>query len=254
MKLTLASFIFLSVPAVAQVDLKVDSGQLSPEWFDYFNHHDYIPPDFKVAIHALVDNNAELASTQADNLRLQEALPEAKRKADEAEAKLAKLQAQLTIYSNLAESDFTELQKTVSDPKAKITDQYAVVQAYVWTYPSSPHLAAVQQALASIQKKLADETQAKKDKQAADLAAQQKLIQRAISHDLSLSEWQDFMRDRSQSELVTLIGRPSIDDGDDWIYRGDWATDPKGGPKIGLQVFFNAGRVQTVTAAPAPTP
>ena len=247
--LLLASLPLALRPAAAD---PADTTQLSPERLDVLDQHGYFPPAFKAAVHALVENKQELASAQDDEVRLKALLPDALKQADDAEAKLADLRAKLAVYANPVESDFTALQKILNDAKAKPADQFAVVQAYVWTYPSSPHLADAQQALDALQKKMADEALAEKQKQAAELAAQQNLLQRAIAHDLSLAEWQSFMLDRSQNELVTLLGRPSVDEGDDWIYRGAWTTDPKTGQKVGLMVFFNAGRVQTVALAPAP--
>ncbi len=43
----------------------------------------------------------------------------------------------------------------------------ALAQAYVWTYPASPHAADAQEYLSAGQKKLADQEKAEKDAEAA---------------------------------------------------------------------------------------
>ena len=138
----------------------------------------------------------------------------------------------------------------MNDAGAKPEEQIALAQAYVWTYPASPHEGDAQQYLQQVQKKLADQRQAEKDAEAARAAARAELVQRAQAHDLSLGEWRDFLRDMSQDDLVKLLGRPTSQRGDYWIYSGDWIADPATKQKVGMEINFNAGRVISVGQEP----
>ena len=66
------------------------------------------------------------------------------------------------------------------------------------------------------------------------------------AHDLSLGEWRDFLRDMSQDDLVKLLGQPTSQADDYWIYSGGWVLDPATGQKSGMVINFNAGRVISV--------
>ena len=104
--------------------------------------------------------------------------------------------------------------------------------------------------LAQVKKKLADQTQAEKDAEAARAAAHAELVQRAQARTLSLNEWRDFLRDMSQDDLVKLLGRPTSQTGDYWTYSGAWVTDPASHQKVGMEINFNAGRVLSVSEEP----
>jgi len=141
----------------------------------------------------------------------------------------------------------------MSDPTAKEEDLIAQAQAYVWTYPASPHESEAQQYLEQIEKKMAAERKAIADAQAARDAAHAKLVQRAKAHDLNLGEWRDFLRDMSQDDLVKLLGQPTSQEDGYWIYSGDWVLDPNTRQKAGMEINFNAGRVISV-AEKLPSP
>jgi multidrug efflux pump subunit AcrA (membrane-fusion protein) len=148
------------------------------------------------------------------------------------------------------ETDFDALQKRMDAADAKLEERIALAQAYVWTYPASPHQSDAEQYLQQMEKKLADRQQAEKDAEAARVAARAKLVQRAQARDLSLSEWRDFLRDMSQDDLVKFLGRPTSQRDDYWIYSGAWIIDPASKQKVGMEINFNAGRVIGVVEEP----
>jgi hypothetical protein len=55
----------------------------------------------------------------------------------------------------------------------------------------------------------------------------------------------------SQDDLIKLMGRPSLQAPDYWIYSGDWTTSATTHNKVGLQINFDAGRVLTVIEKPS---
>jgi hypothetical protein len=174
------------------------------------------------------------------------------KRAAETVAKAVSLRRELARVEHPEETDFEALQKAMNDAGVKLEEQIALAQAYVWTYPASPHESNAQQYLQQVQKKLADQRQAEKDAEAARAEARAKLVQRAQAHDLSLGEWRDFLHDMSQDDLLRSFGRPSSISpmGDYWIYSGDWIVDPATKQKVGMEINFNAGRVLSVGEAP----
>jgi len=236
------------IPAQAQADGK----HLSPENLDIVDKLGYFTPDFKAAVHDLVDTKHALGQAKAEQATLVAQLPDLQKQAVDAEAKADALRQELAKYEHPDETDFAALQQRMNDPGAKPEEQITLAQAYVWTYPASPHESDAQQYLQQTQKKLADQQQAEKDAEAAREAAHAKLVQRAQAHDLSLGEWRDFLRDMSQDDLVKLFGRPTSQEGDYWIYAGDWITDPTTHQKVGMEINFNAGRVISLDEKPPP--
>ena len=228
------------------------SGQLSPERLDVLDQRGYFTPEFKTAVHDLVNARHALELANAEQAKLTQDLPDLQRQATEAEAKAVALRQELAKYQHPEETDFDALQNRMNDVGAKPEDQVALAQAYVWTYPASPHQSQAQQYLQLIQKKLADQKQAEKDAEAARVAARAKLIQRAQARDLNLAEWRDFLQGMSQEDLVKLLGRPDSQTDDYWIYSGDWIVDTTTRQKLGMEINFNAGRVLSVSAKPSP--
>ena len=229
-----------------------DGGDLSPERLEMLDKMGCFTPGFKAAVRDLVDSKHELDEATAEQKKLVLELPSLQKQASEAEAKTVALRQELTTYEHPEETDFSALQSQMNDPSAKLEDQIALAQAYVWTYPSSPHESEAQQYLQQVQKKIADQKQEELEAEATRAAAHAKLVQRALARDLSVSEWRDFLRDMSQDDLVKLIGRPNSQQDDYWTYSGEWVTDPTTKKKVGIQVNFNAGRVLTVDEIPPP--
>ena len=230
-----------------------DTTQLSPERLDELDKRGFFTPDFKTAVHDFVNARHNLAQANADQKELKLDLPDLQTRASEVEAKEAALRHELDKYEHPDEADYLVLQNLMNDSSAKPVDQMALAQAYVWTYPSSPHQADAQEYLRMIQKSLADQKQAEKDANAARVAAHAALVKRAQAHDLSMAEWRDLLRDMSQDDLLKLMGRPSLIAPDYWIYSGGWALDPTTSQKVGMVVNFNAGRVISVSEkAPPP--
>jgi hypothetical protein len=227
-------------------------GKLSPDLIDEYDRRGYFTPNFKAAIHNLVEAHEAFDKAQAEQRKFEQDLPALQQQAAEAQAKTVALQQQLAIYDHPDENDFTALQAKVHDPASQPEDVIALAQAYVWTYPSSPHEADAQEYLSTWQKKLADQVQADKDAEAAREAAHAELVRRAQAHDLSLTEWRDFLRGMSQDDLVKLFGQPTAKQDDYWFYDGGWVVNPSNAQKAGLQINFDAGRVLTVDAKPPP--
>ena len=229
---------------------QADSGQLSPERLDMLDQRGYFTPQFKAAVHDLVNARQALEQTKAEQAKLKLDLPDLQRQAAEAEAKTVALRQELATYDHPEETDFTALQNQMNATDAKPEEQVALAQAYVWTYPASPHQSQAEQYLQQVQKKLADQKQADKDAEAARDAAHAQLVQRAQAKDLSLTEWRDFLRDMSQDDLIKLLGRPTSQTEDYWTYAGDWVVDPASHQKVGMEINFNAGRVLSVGEEP----
>jgi hypothetical protein len=226
-------------------------GQLSADRLDALDERGYFAPAFKAAVHDLVDTQHELRQLTDEKAKLNKQLPDLQRQAAEAEAQAVALRQELAKYEHPEENDFTALEGRMNDSSAKPEEQIALAQAYVWTYPASPHEAEAQRYLQQVQKEMADRTQAEKDAEAARVAAHARLVQRAQARDLSLGEWRDFLRGMSQDDLVKVIGRPTSQLGDYWIYSGDWTTNATTHQKVGLQINFDAGRVLSVDEKPA---
>jgi chromosome segregation ATPase len=227
-----------------------DSGQLSPKRLDMVDQMGYFTPGFKAAVHDLVDSKRALEQANDENKKLELELPGLQNQARAAQAKAVALRQELAKYEHPDETDFVALQNQMNDANTKLEDQIALAQAYVWTYPASPHESDAQQYLQQAQKKLSDQAQAKKDAEAARVAAHAKLVQRAQSRDLSVNEWRDYLRDMSQDDLVKVIGRPTSTSGDYWSYSGPWIVDPTTREKVGIQISFNGGRVLDVYEKP----
>jgi hypothetical protein len=242
----------LAALGLTPAPMHADSKQLSPERLDMLDKLGYFTPGFKAAVHDLVDGKRALEQAKVDQAKLTQELPDLQKQATETEANAIALRQELAKYEHPEETDFDALQKRMNDAAAKLEEQIALAQAYVWTYPASPHESEAQQYLQQMQKKLADQGQAEKDAEAARSAAHAKLVQRAQARDLSLNEWRDFLRDMSQDDLVKLIGRPTSQTGDYWIYSGEWVLNPATNQKVGLEINFNAGRVLSVDEKPPP--
>jgi chromosome segregation ATPase len=236
---------------LAQVNGRADT-ELSSERLDMLDQWGCFTPGFKQAVHDLVDAKQGIVSAQKDEADLKTKLPDLQKQADAAEAKAAALQKELNGYENLDESDFTALQKMMNDAGAQPEDQRVLAQAYVWTYPASPHEAEAQQYLQAAEKTIADRAQAEKDAEAARVAARANLIARAEARQLSLAEWRGFLRDMSQEDVLKYLGRPDNFNDDYWTYSGEWTEDPATQQKVGLQINFNAARVISVSEAAPP--
>jgi chromosome segregation ATPase len=244
----------LAALGLASAPGRADSQQLSPERLDMLDRLGYFTPGFKAAVHKLVDSKQALEQARAEQTKLEQDLPDLQKQATETEAKTVALRQELAKYDHPEENDFVALQKQMNDPGATLEEQIAEAQAYVWTYPTSPHESEAQQYLQQAQKKQADLRQAEKDAEAAREDAHAKLVQRAQAHDLSLSEWRDFLRDMSQDDLVKLLGPPTStsEAGNYWIYSGGWILDPTTHQRVGMEINFNGGRVIGLDEKPPP--
>jgi hypothetical protein len=227
-----------------------DSGQLSPKRLDVLDRLGYFTPGFKSAVHDLVETKHALDQAKADQATLSRQLPSLQQQATDAEATASALRQELAKYDHPEESDYTALQTCMKNSSATLEDQTIQAQAYVWTYPTSPHESEAQEFLQQAQKELAHEHQNEINAEAAREAAHANLVQRAQAHDLAIGEWRDLLRDMSQDDLVQLLGHPTSQLGDYWIYGGGWVVDTTTNQKVGMEINFNGGRVLNVMERP----
>src|SRR5450631_3440890 len=121
--------------------------KLSPERLDALDQRGYFTPAFKTVVHDLIDTRHELHQVTAEKTKLDEDMPNLQRQAAEAEAQAVALRQELAKYDHPEENDFDVVQARMNDASAKPEDQLTLAQAYVWTYPSSPHQAEAQRYL-----------------------------------------------------------------------------------------------------------
>jgi hypothetical protein len=252
MKRRVALFLAASAFGMASTPGFADDKQLSPERLDMVDEMGYFTPGFKQAVHDFIFTKQSLEKTNADQASLSRQLPDLQKQAAEAQAQAVALRQELDRYEHPDETDFSILQSRMKDPTVRPEDQTALAQAYVWTYPASPHEAEAQLYLQQLREQKDAQDQARKDAEAARAAAHDALVKRALARDLSLVEWRDFLSGMSQDDLVKLIGRPTSQSDDYWIYDGAWIEDKTTQQRVGLQINFNAGRVLTVDEKPPP--
>jgi DNA repair exonuclease SbcCD ATPase subunit len=232
------------------VPTRADEKQLSASRLDALDQAGFFTPAFKQAVHDVVHNREAIAEARTEKQKLDAQIPALQQQAADIEVKAAALRQEVATYEHPEETDFATLQKLMTDPNAKVEEQVALAQAYVWTYPTSPHESEAQQDLQLLQKNIADQQRAKKEAEAARVAAHAKLVQRAQAHDLSLAEWRDFLRDMSQADLVKVIGAPASQTTDYWTYSGSWIQNPTTKQSVGMEINFEAGRVLNVVEKP----
>jgi len=230
--------------------LHAEGPQLSADRLDLLDERGYFTPDFKAAVHDLVNARQEVVKSKMDEKNIRATLPDLRKQSADAQAEVARLQKELDLYAHPEDADYDALQRAMKDDAMSPAQRLALAQAFVWSYPTDPHQADAEQDLRQIQKQLADQQQAQKDADAARVAARAKLVQRAAAKDLSLAEWQGFLQDMSQQELLNYLGHPEQQTDDYWIYTGDWTSDPVTKAKVGLRVHFNGTRVISVVPEP----
>lgn len=219
---------------------------------EVMQHRGWVTPGFEAAARKLIDAKQGARDADADAAKLKAQQPALEKSVAAEDAKVAELKADLARYDHPDETDFTALQEAMKNPTAKPGDQVALAQAYVWTYPASAHAAEAEHDLQQLEKKIADQVQAVKETEAAQLVAQATLLRRVQAHDLNLGEWRAFLQDKSRAEVVQYLGQPSSREDEYWIYTGTWTTDPETGQKTGLRLNFNGGRVLSVAPATGP--
>jgi hypothetical protein len=233
------------LPRAARADDTLSASQIA-----VLQHRGWLTPKFQAAARDLIAAKEAANDTGAEQDKLKAQQPALQKSVDAEDAQVAQLKAELARYDHPDETDFTALQDAMKNTSAQLNDQLAQAQAYVWTYPASPHAAEATQDLRQLEKKIADQTQAASNAEAAQLAARAKLLQRVQARDLNLSEWRAFLQDKTQAEVTQYLGAPSSQQDEYWIYSGAWTTDPETGQKAGLQLNFNGGRVLSVAVAP----
>lgn len=240
-----ALIILLACAALLPAAVRADD-LLSISEIGIMQRRGWITPGFEAAARKLIEAKQARRDADADEAKLKAQQPALEKSTAAEDAKVAQLKAELARYDHPDETDFTVLQDAMKNAAAKPEDQLAIAQAYVWTYPASPHAAEAEHDLQQLEKKIADQVQAAKEAEAAQLAAQAKLLQRVQRHDLDLGGWRAFLQDKSRAEVVQYLGEPSSREDGYWTYTGAWTTDPATGQKAGLQLNFNGGRVLSV--------
>jgi hypothetical protein len=251
-----AAFLFaciLLVPLAGR-GADTDNDLLTQTQIETMQRNGWLTPEFEAAARELIEAKETLKTADSDRTKLELTLPGLEKSASAEDAKVARLKDELAHYDHPDETDFTALQAAMKDGSAKTEDQLALAQAYVWTYPGGAHTGEAEQDLQQIQKKIADQVQAAKDADAAQTAAQLKLLQRVKAHDLDLGGWRAFLQDKSQDEVRQYLGDPTAKTDDYWTYSGAWTIDPATNQKAGLQLTFNGGRVQNVSPIPVANP
>ena len=127
-----------------------DGEQLSPERLDALDKLGYFTPGFKAAVHDLVDSKHALDQANAEQAKLTAELPALQEAVHGSRGENDRSSPGTGQVEHPEETDFEALQKRMSDPGAKLEDQIALAQAYVWTYPASPHESEAQQYLEQI--------------------------------------------------------------------------------------------------------
>ncbi len=226
-------------------------GELSTKNLDVVDQWGWFTPGFKTEVHELVETKQAAVIARQEDKDIEATLPDLRKQVTDTQAKVDLLKQQLAEYDHADQTEFVQLQKLAGDASAKPEDVRIAAQAYLWAYLTSPHQADAQQILQTVQKKIADQIQADKDAATAKAAARVLLLQRVQAKQLSLSEWRDFLRDLSQEDVIKYLGRPTSGTVDQWTYIGEWTEDPETNQKIGLQIDFNAARVNNVHQAAA---
>jgi hypothetical protein len=225
---------------------RADEPTLSPPRLDRLDQQGYFTPAFKTAVRELVQMRQAIAQSRLDEKKLTASLPDLQRQCDQELAEAARLRQELQLYTHPEVADFAALQAALKNPSTPVERRIALAQAFVWSYPNDPHLAAAEEELVKIQKEQAAQRQIINNTAAAQSALALELMRRAKARELSLREWQDFLRDKSQEELLALLGRPQIQGADYWIYSGTWTWNPATKSRSGLRVDFNGTRVLNI--------
>ncbi len=247
MKPVLLVFAALLLPVALRAG---DGPQLSAARLDQLDQRGYFTPKFKAAVHNLVAAQQAAGEAKQQEAKLAATLPGLRQQAADLQARVAALHKELALYEHPEDSDYDALQAAMKNPAASADDRLKLAQAFVWSYPTDPRQADAEQDLRQVQKQIADMDQAARNDAAARALARAQLLKRVQAHDLSLAEWQDFLRDMSQEDLLTYLGRPDGVGADYWTYSGAWTLDPVSKVKVGLQIQFNGTRVLTVTTPP----
>lgn len=231
--------------------LRADEPGLTPTQIATLEQRGWITPRFKAASRELIAAREAATQTQEDEARLSASLPTLRQKVETNDRKVAALQAELAHEEHPDETDFATLQAAIQGTATGPQDKLALAQAFVWTYPDSPHAAEAARDLQQIEKEIAQQAETTRQTAAADEAARLKLMQGVKAHALSLGEWRSFLQDKSRDEVQQYLGTPSSQSADYWTYAGAWTIDPASNLKAGLQLTFNGGRVQNVAPIPA---
>lgn len=248
---TLSLFLFLALPfslLKAQDDTTnlVDQEQMAQR-VNELDKIGYFPPSFKKAIHTLIDTQIATQKAQDEASTLSDKIPSLEKQVTDAQAQLDALQKKWDSLSTTQEVQFSQIKSKLNDPKTSADDLVPLLQAFIWSYPNSSHLPEIQASLAQANQKIAQESEADKQATIERIAARQKLLERVATKDLTLDEWQRFLDNMSQFELINYIGHPDEKGSDYWIYKGNWTVDPTTNLKSGLRIQFNGGRVLSVS-------
>jgi hypothetical protein len=235
--------------ALAPVSARADAA-LSAAKLDLLDDRGYFTPAFKAAVHDLVDARQAVAQDREDEAKAGEKLPGLKEQVAAAQLRVADLRRELALYQHPEDADFEALQAEMKDAAAQATEQLALAQAFVWSYPNDPRQAEAEQDLRQVQAKISAQQESVREAEAARQAAQARLVERAKARQLSLAEWQSFLLDKSQEELLGYLGRPQGEGDGYWIYSGTFIVNPVTNVRTGLLVNFNGTRVVGVAAAP----
>ena len=235
--------------AMGTVARAADSGlPLSAERINRLDRHGYFTPRCKQALVDLVQTQEALTKGQAEEGQWALKLPSLKAEEQRSAAQVENLRKELTRFAHPEDEDFAALQDAAHDSAAPLEKKLDLAQAFIWSYPTDPRQAEAVQDLQRWQNDLASRRQAIATVAANQEATRMNLLQRVKARDLSLAEWQAFLGEMSQEELLANLGPPQRRGADSWYYPGKWTWDTTTKERAGLLIDFNGTRVSRVSA------
>ena len=234
---------FSAVKAATEPSLPISAARI-----DLLDQRGYFTPRCKQALVDLVEAQEALLKSRSESARTAAYLPSLQTEERQTSAQVEDLKKELALYQHPEDDDFAALQSAAQDQASSLEKKLDLAQAFIWSYPQDPRQAEAVQDLQRWQKELADRQQAASASIAKQTAIRQQLLRRVKAHDLSLGEWQTFLGDMSQEELLANLGPPQTRQADSWIYSGNWTWDASTGLRAGLLVHFNGTRVSGVSA------
>ena len=238
----------LAGPGLVHADTDDALPPLFADRIDYLNTHGYITPRCRSALVDLVHARESLDQARADQQRLEGNLPTLRAQADATSAQTESLKKELAHYEHPEDDDFIALQAAAKNPASSLEEKLDLAQAFIWSYPADPRQAEAEQDLQQWQKQLATRQLAAADAATVQIWAHDQFLKRAMEHYLSLGEWQVFLAQMSQEDLLHYLGPPQLRTSDSWTYRGEWTWDPATRTRAGMLITFNGTRVLRVSA------
>lgn len=147
-----------------------------------------------------------------------------------------------------AYDDVLDLQK-----EGDVQGAYQAANSFLRDYPLSKMSAQAQALAATTGVEVARIAEEKRKAEAAEKARieaeRQARIAKFRSRKMTVVELKGFLAGKSQAEVLELLGDPTARRFDLWQYVGKYAVDETGRVR-GINIHFNAGRVQSIGLRP----